>query len=144
MTKEQFLYYIDSFNKKRYDTLKTYFCPDVTVEYFDNYLEPDVPALTLQGPEAFVEHYRRLHEYVKETLDVRELIITEDRIFVELYVEFLCLKDDPPKNRFGLRKAGDIFCWTGWVLYDVESDKFKRIRIAYHRMHRVSISKPEG
>jgi len=105
------------------------------VEYFDNYLEPETPARTLHGPEAFVGNYRKLHEYVREVLEVGRLIITEARLFVELYVEFYCLSNNPPPNRFRLKKKGDIFPWTGWVLYNIENDKIKRIRIAYHRMH---------
>ena len=141
MNKDQFLEYIDHFNNRRYDALRTYFAPDITVEYFDNYLEREIPARTLHGPEEFIDSYRTLHEYVREVSEVGDFLVSEDRLFAELYVEFHCIRDNPPEslknrlNRYQLKRKGDVFIWMGWVLYNLENDKMKRIRIAYHRMH---------
>lgn len=40
MNREQFLEYVDHFNKKRYDAVTSYFAPDITVEYFTNFTTP--------------------------------------------------------------------------------------------------------
>ena len=50
MNREQFLEYVDHFNKKRYDAVTSYFAPDITVEYFTNFIDPLAPARTLHGP----------------------------------------------------------------------------------------------
>lgn len=138
MNREEFLRYIDHFNNKRYKEAVSYFAPDVTIEYHDNaiyqggYTLP--PAKTLHGPQEFIQNYMGLHEYVDEKLEVGVLMIDEKHIFVELWTEFYCFRD-PPQGHYLRYRKGDLVIMTNWVLYDLESDKFKRIRIAHFRMH---------
>jgi len=70
MNREQFLEYVDHFNNKRYDAVTSYFAPDITVEYFTNFLDPPAPARTLHGPMEFVESYKALHEYAREAMEL--------------------------------------------------------------------------
>jgi hypothetical protein len=144
VNREAFLKYIDHFNNKRYNEAVSYFAPDVTIEYFDNaifkggYSLP--PAKTLHGPQEFIKNYKELHEYVDEKLEVGVSMINDKHVFVELWTEFYCFKDPPPGHYLQYRK-GDLVVMTNWVLYDLENDKFKRIRIAHFRMHDPKLTK---
>jgi hypothetical protein len=133
MNREQFLEYIDHFNNKRYDAVTSYFSPDVSVEYFTIPVDPTT-ARTLHGRQAFIDSYKALHEYVREAMELGDFIVTEDRLFAELYTEFHCFKDYPNFMGGGLKK-GEVSIMTNWVLYDLEGGKMKRIRIAHFRMH---------
>jgi len=133
MNREQYLEYIDHFNNKRYDAVTSYFDPDVSVEYFT------IPgdhktARTLHGRQGFIDSYKNLHEYVREALELGDFMVTEDRLFAELYTEFHCFKDYP-NFLGGSLKKGEVAVMTNWVLYDLEDGKMKRIRIAHFRMH---------
>ena len=135
MTREEFLEYIDYFNKKDFDGVTSYFDPDITVEYFDYMSEPEFPARTLHGPKEFIKNYKELFESVKEVLEVGDFLSTEDRVFVELYTEFHPFKNTrASKGRLAWKKGVPVIM-TNWVLYNMEDGKMKRIRIAHFRNH---------
>ena len=134
MNREQFLQYIDHFNHKRYDAVTSYFAPDVTVEYYDNASVQAQPARTLHGRDEFINSYKWLHEHAREVLELGAFMTSGNLMFVELYTEFHCFKDHPTFSA-GPMKKGDVCIMTNWVVYDLENDKMKRIRIAHHRMH---------
>jgi hypothetical protein len=133
MNREQYLEYIDHFNHKRYDAVTSYFAPDVSVEYFSTPGD-STPARTLHGRQGFIDSYKALHEYVREALELGDFMVSETRLFAELYTEFHCFKDYPNFLGRSLKK-GEVSVMTNWVLYDLEGDKMKRIRIAHFRMH---------
>jgi len=135
MTRAEFLDYIDCFNRKDFDGLTRYFAPDVTVEYYDNATGPQVPARTLYGREGFVENYKALFDSVKEVLEVRDFLSTEDRVFVELYTEFHPFADTRESEGRQAWKKGEPVIMTNWVLYTMAEGKMKRIRIAHFRNH---------
>lgn len=134
MNKEQYLEYIDHFNNKRYEAVTSYFAPDITVEYFTNWTNPKAPPRTLHGPQEFIASYKALHEHVREVLELRDFIVDGDLLFAELYTEFHCFKDYPTTSFMPLKK-GDVVIMTNWVLYNLEHEKMKRIRIAHFRLH---------
>jgi hypothetical protein len=132
MNRKQYLEYIDHFNHKRYDKLKSYFTDDVTVEYFDDAYGPYAPARTLHGPEEFARNYMELHAHTRELLELGAFWSEGDQLFAELYTEFHTFKDVKGPGR--PRKKGDIVIMTNWVLYDFDkSGRMKRIRIAHFR-----------
>ena len=134
MNREQYLEYVDHFNNRRYDAVTSYFTPDITVEYFDNAYGPQFPARTLHGRDEFAASYKALHEHTREVLELGDFMVYGDLMFVELYTEFHTFKDAPAD--FGRPwKKGDINIMTNWVIYDLEGDKMKRIRIAHFRNH---------
>ena len=134
MNREQYLEYVDHFNNKRYDAVTSYFAPDVTVEYYTNWANPETPARTLRGPQAFIDSYKLLHEHCREILELRDFLVSGDLMAVELYTEFHCIKDHPTFS-FRPLKKGDVVIMTNWVIYNLEGGKIKRIRIAHFRMH---------
>ena len=134
MNREQYLEYVDHFNNKRYDKVTSYFAPDITVEYFDNAYGPQIPARTLHGREEFAASYKSLHSHTREVLELGDFMTDGKLLFVELYTEFHTFKDAPTSFGQGWKK-GDINIMTNWVIYDMEGDKMKRIRIAHFRNH---------
>jgi hypothetical protein len=135
MKKEDFMKYIDHFNNKRYDDIVGYFAPDITVEYYDNALDPSSPARTLKGPQAFIENYKQLHENVHEVLEVRDYISDDKYLFVELWTEFHAFRDMEASPARPALKKGETFIMTNFILYNLEGGKMKRIRIAHWRNH---------
>jgi len=134
MNKKQFLEYIGHFNNKRYDALASYFTPDMTAEYGIMGMGSKTPNRILHGPQEFVEFYKSLHQYVREVLELGDFIVNKDFLFAELWTEFHCFKDVPAS--FGQPwKKGDVFVGTFWVLYNLEGDKMKRIRITHFKTH---------
>ncbi len=135
MNKEQFLEYVGHFNNKRYDDIVTFFAPDVTVEYYDNALDPKSPIRILHGPDEFINNYKSLHESVREVLEVRDFISDDKLLFVELWTEFHAFKDMTASPARPALKKGDVLIMTNFILYNLEGGKMKRIRIAHFRNH---------
>jgi hypothetical protein len=135
MTRAEYLEYVEYFNKKDFDSVTSYFTPDVTVEYYDSATDPKVPARTLHGPKGFIDNYKTLFESVKEVLELGDFLSTEDRVFAELYTEFHPYRDTPPSEGRQAWKKGEPVIMTNWVMYDMADGKMKRIRIAHFRNH---------
>ncbi len=135
MNKEEFEKYVDHFNNKRYDDIVNYFAPDITVEYYDNALDPASPARVLHGPDEFISSYKALHESVNEVLEIRDYISDDKLLFVELWTEFHAFRDMTASPARPALKKGETLIMTNFILYNLEGDKMKRIRIAHFRNH---------
>jgi len=132
MNRKQYLEYIDHFNNRRYDAVTGYFAPDITVEYFDNAYGTPIPARTLHGPAEFAASYKALHAHTREILELRDFMSAGDLVFAELYTEFHTFKD-AVSNTGEPWKKGQVRIMINWVMYNLEGDKMKRIRIAHFR-----------
>jgi len=133
MNREQFLEYMDHFNNHRWDKVTSYFRPDVTLEYPDNFGAPGTPGRTLHGPQEFIANYQAIAANVREVLNLGAFMSYGSQFFVEFITEFHVFRD-PPKGTPAMGKKGDIIVMNQCVLYDVdEKGKFKRIRIFHHR-----------
>jgi len=134
MTREQFLEYIDYFNKKDFESVASYFNPDVTLEYPDNFMGSPIAGRTLHGPEEFIKNYRALTENIREVINVGLFLSEGSHFCVELVTEFHALKT-PAAGSAGARyKEGETDIMNQCVIYDLdENGKFKRIRIFHHR-----------
>jgi hypothetical protein len=133
MNKAQYLEYIDHFNNKRFDAVTKYYAPDVTLEFYDN-ATYGAPARTLHGFQESLNNYRSLQEHTREMIELRDFGMDGDLMFAELYTEFYTFKT-PPASYGRPWKAGDTTLMTNWVIYNLENDIMKRIRIAHFRMH---------
>ena len=137
MNREQFLEYADHFNNKRFDKVVGYFCPDVTLEYPDNFMGPQIPGLTgntLHGPKEFIANYEALTANIREVLNIGAFLSEGRQFVVELVTEFHVLRTPPPDAPGAQWKEGDVIVMNQMVLYDLdENGKFKRIRIFHHR-----------
>ena len=136
MNREQFLEYTDHFNNHRWDKVVSYFRPDVTLEYPDNFMGPQLPGRTgrtLHGPEEFIDNYKAIAENVREVLHLGAFMSEGNQFFVEFVTEFHAFKDYPEGSSQRWEK-GDVTVFNQCVLYDLDEEgKFKRIRIFHHR-----------
>ena len=137
MTREQFMAYADHFNHHRFDKVTSYFCPDVTLAYPDNFMGPQIPGVTgntLHGPREFIAQYEAIAANVREVLNVGAFLSEGNQFVVELVTEFHIEKDPPKTIGGGNWKKGEVIVMNQMVLYDLdENGKFKRIRIFHHR-----------
>jgi hypothetical protein len=134
-TREQFLKYIDYFNRKDFESVASYFNPDVTVEYPDNFMGPQTTtARTLRGPKEFIKNYQALTAKTREVLNLGVFLSQGNHFCVELITEFTPLKT-PAAGAAGTQsKEGETRILNQCVIYDLdEKGKFKRIRIFHHR-----------
>ena len=137
MNRKQFMEYVDHFNNRRFDRVASYFTPDETLEYPDNFMGPQVRGITgktIHGPKEFIKNYKALTANIREVLNVGVFISRGRQFCVELITEFHVFKD-PPKGAPGAQwKKGETHILNQNVLYDLdEKGKFKRIRIFHHR-----------
>ena len=137
MNRKQFMEYVEHFNNRRFDKVASYFRPDVTLEYPDNFMGSQLPGITgrtIHGPKAFIENYKALTANIREVLNVGVFISRGRQFCVELITEFHVFQD-PPKGAPGAQwKKGETHVLNQNVLYDLdEKGKFKRIRIFHHR-----------
>jgi hypothetical protein len=137
MNRQQFMEYVDHFNNHRFDKVISYFCPDVTVEYPDNFMGPQIPGVTgntLHGPKEFIANYEAIAANMREVLNVGAFISRGRQFCVELIAEFHVFRTPPASAPGSQWKKGDIQILNQIVLYDLdEKGKFKRIRIFHHR-----------
>jgi hypothetical protein len=137
MNRKQFLKYVDHFNNHRFDKVVSYFCPDVTLSYPDNFMGPQIPAMTgntLHGPKEFIANYEAIAANVREVLNVGAFLSRGRQFCAELITEFHVLRTPPAGSPGAHWKKGDIIIMNQIVLYDLdENGKFKRIRIFHHR-----------
>ena len=133
MNRRQFLEYMDHFNNKRWDKVTSYFCPDVTLEYPDNFTGPPTPGKTLHGPQEFIDNYQALTANVREVLNLGAFISRGRQLCVELITEFHVFREASDRPS-AMGKKGDVIVMNQCVLYDTdEQGKFQRIRIFHHR-----------
>jgi hypothetical protein len=134
-TREQFLRYIDYFNRKDFDSVAGYFSPDVTVEYPDNFMGAQTAApRTLHGPKEFIKNYQALTEKTREVLNLGVFLSRGNHFCVELITEFTPLKTPAAGAAGDQSKEAETRILNQCVIYDLdEKGKFKRIRIFHHR-----------
>jgi SnoaL-like domain len=132
--KQRFLSYIDHFNHKRYAEVMKLYHPDITIEYYTSFANPDGPPRTQRGLDGFLQQYETLHQFCREALEVKDFLLDGNLMAAEIYTEFHFFKDYPDFSR-GPVKAGDVLVMTNWCIYTIEDDRFKRVRVAHFRMH---------
>jgi hypothetical protein len=134
MDKQRFLNYIDHFNHKRYDEVMEYYDPEVVIEYPTMLANPKAPPVTRKGRDGFLQQYVALHQHCREALEVGDFLLDGNLMAAEMYSEFHFFKDYPDFSGRSM-KAGDVYIATNWCIYNLENDKFKRIRVAHFRLH---------
>jgi hypothetical protein len=134
MNRQQFLEYASYFNTKQWDKVTSYFRPDVTLEYPDNFTGTPIAGRTLHGPKEFIANYEALTANVREVLNIGAFFPGNKQFCVELVTEFHLLGDTKPGAPGLPGKKGDVRVMNQNVIYDLdEKGKFKRIRIFHHR-----------
>ena len=123
-TQEQFEAYEREFNN----------APDKST-VFDKYYDPDATFVhpykgTFKGKEQLVGFWNAGvnsgHDGIHELLHLKNFLSVEDRVAVQLDIEWRCLKDT---DYLGPRKAGDVFWGHCAAFYTLKDGKFVRVFI---------------
>ena len=125
--------YLREFSAANYDALVRYYADDVVFSFCHG--------PTLRGRNAVVAFYRPFHEHVRETVEIKFLVMDHRYVAAELAAEFRALKD---YGNFtpGPLKAGDVVRLTSFVHYDLDSSgRFSRIRIGSYG-HGATVPQP--
>ena len=125
MDEKTFRAYLAEFNAANYDALAGYYADDVTFSFANG--------ITLKGRDAVISFYRPMHEAVRETVDIRFLVMDSQHVAVELNAEFRARRDYDKFPRRPL-KAGDAVRIISFIHYDIGPDgRFTDIRIGNYR-----------
>ena len=85
----------------------------------------------MHRPEGIVAFYTWFNAFCDEQLQIRDLVFDTNKVAFVVHTEFRCLQPFPVfkyKDFDGL-EPGDVVDMTNLVLYDLETCRFKRIRI---------------
>jgi len=134
MSREQFLAYIDAFNRDDYSSFGDYYAEDVVLVIAGK--------RELRGRNAIFDFYKVVKSQTQRTIQVNRFIGTADRIAVELESEFLALQDLPDFTAGPMKKGGRIFINT-FVIYELVGGRFSRIRSAEFRKVDRQLTGPE-
>ncbi|WP_161981536.1 nuclear transport factor 2 family protein [Aurantiacibacter suaedae] len=112
--------YVDAFNARDYDAFGAYYHPEVDFRG---------QAATLAGRAMVMEFYRRIHEQVVETVEVRSVVGSTELLAAELVTTLVSKGDWPDFPRGGMRK-GERRQSVNFAFYDIKDGLFVRIRTA--------------
>ena len=139
LTEVDFRAYIAAFNRNDFDAFPRLYAPD---------LEFRGRALQCRGRDEVVQFYRGVKARLRETLTVHAVVVGNDAIVADVETELHALEDwlDMPTGalRRGETRRSQNFLW-----YDIEGDRFARIRAAHYRKLGVgevapdTVSKPD-
>jgi hypothetical protein len=119
MNKQLFADYIDSFNRDDFEGFGKYYTDDVLFELGRK--------KQLRGRQAILDFYREVKSKVRETLEIRNVIVDEDGLAAEIATEFYGLADWPDFIAGPLRR-GDSIHIVSFVHYRLRDGKFAHIR----------------
>lgn len=126
MKREDLDGYISAFNVLDFQTMRKYYNDDVRLELPNG---PNGEPRIFIGPDAIFKFYGDAAHLRDEYLELKFVAIDKDRVAIELYTEFRA-KQNTPQFFAGPLQPGDVFVLECFVLYELENDKFKNIRVA--------------
>jgi hypothetical protein len=113
--------YLAAFNACDYPGFSAYYAPDV--RFFGQ-------AATLEGPQAIVDFYRRVHARIDETVDLITFVSGgPTRIMAEIRTT-LVAREDWPDFPTGAFTLGQRRRSINFALYEIEDGRFVRVRSA--------------
>ncbi|MFT3907535.1 MAG: nuclear transport factor 2 family protein [Steroidobacteraceae bacterium] len=121
MNYEQFSTYISRFNNEDAGTFDTYLAADVTVQN---------GRMHYSGVQGMKDHYAKIWKSMREILSVQRFVSDGETMAVELHTHFDVRKDEKD-SPFGEIKKGEMFDYSGVVLYRVKDGKITDIKVSY-------------
>lgn len=120
---EAFRSYVAGFNRSDFDAFGRYYAPEIIF---------DGRAATLRGRDELLRFYRHVKSRIRETIEIRDLVIGENAIAADLITELYPLEDwlDFPT---GALHKGEARRSQNFIWYDIEGGRFTRIRAAGYR-----------
>jgi hypothetical protein len=120
MDKEQFLQYIEAFNKGDHRAVfSTYYTEDAVFE---------TPDVVCDGRESIINFIIKGHTGVNENISVKNILIEGDRVAAELEAE-MQVTADRPDHHIRPSKKGDLFKIYQCAFYDLKDGKFCNVRV---------------
>lgn len=121
---ERFRNYIAAFNRGDSAAYGAFYAEDVLLIISDH--------TVLRGRQAILDFYANVRAGTERTINVVDVLARGDLLAAELESEFLATRDLPAFAP-GPMRAGDRLFLNSFVFYDLEGDRYKRIRSATHR-----------
>jgi hypothetical protein len=120
-TRPWFEAYIAAFNARDYSRFSAYYAPDV--RFFGQ-------AATLEGAQAVVDFYRRVHARIDETVELLNFVSgAPSRIAAEIHTTLIA-REDWPDFPTGALLRGQRRQSISFVMYDIADGRFTRVRSA--------------
>jgi predicted ester cyclase len=121
-------------NRARYDDyIRRFNAQDTTA--FDEFLTSDMHmqngTLEFSGISGMKDHYAKVWQSFSEALQVERFVSDQDTLAVQLWAHFTALHDDAD-SLFGAVLAGETFDFRGVIMYQIKSEKFCDICVAYN------------
>jgi ketosteroid isomerase-like protein len=114
--------YIDAFNRSDFDGFSRYYLPDIDFRGRGG---------TFAGRDAVLDFYRGVKSKVQETLTLRGLVVGRRQWVADVVTE-LRAQQDWPDFPTGALKKGETRRSENFIWYELEGDKFKRVRSGRH------------
>lgn len=130
---QSFRAYIDAFNRSDFDGFSRYYVPDIDFRGRGG---------TFAGREAVLDFYRGVKSKMRETLTLRGLVVGKRQWVADVVTE-LYAQEDWPDFPTGAMKKGETRRSENFIWYELEGDKFKRVRSGRHSGNPAPTSPPQ-
>jgi len=124
MSKEQFVKYVEAFNRKDYAILEACFHKDVLLGIGGS--------KELQGKNAVLDFCKIMELQVESNIEVKRYVASGNLLAAELQFELTALKDVPDFIAGPLKKDSRTLL-TVFALCNVREDRFEQVRLAKFR-----------
>src|SRR5581483_2141120 len=123
LTEGEYRDYIAAFNRRDFAHFSRYYAPGVEFQGRGGHFF---------GRDAVVEFYQQVHARMRETIEIRQVVSSEQGLVADLVTELEALEDWPdfptgPMTRGQIRRSQN-FVW-----YEVSGKQFTRVRAAHYR-----------
>ncbi len=129
---QSFRTYIDAFNRSDFDGFSRYYLPDIDFRGRGG---------TFAGRDAVLAFYRGVKAKMRETLTIRGLVVGKRQWVADVVTE-LSAQEDWPDFPTGAMKKGETRRSENFIWYELEGDKFKRVRSGRHSGNPAPTSPP--
>jgi ketosteroid isomerase-like protein len=129
---QSFRAYIDAFNRSDFNGFSRYYLPDIDFRGRGG---------TFAGRDAVLAFYRGVKSKMRETLTLRGLVVDQRQWVADVVTE-LYAQEDWPDFPTGAIKKGETRRSENFIWYELEGEKFKRVRSGRHSGNPAPTSPP--
>jgi ketosteroid isomerase-like protein len=123
LTDAEYREYMAAFNRRDFAHFSSFYAPGVEFQGRGGHFS---------GRAAVVDFYQQVHARMRETIEIRQIVSSEQGLVADLVTELEALEDWPdfptgPMTRGQIRRSQN-FVW-----YEVSGKQFTRVRAAHYR-----------
>jgi len=130
---QSFRTYVDAFNRSDFDGFSRYYVPDIDFRGRGG---------TFANREEVLAFYRIIKANISEKLTLRGLVVGRNNWVVDMVTELYSPKDWPD-SPIGPMKKGESRRSENFIWYELEGEKFKRVRSGRHSGNPSPTSPPQ-